>query len=392
MGWIDNFRQAKFRNVPFYVPGADNSGGRRGAVHEFPKKDIPYVEDMGRKAKQFVLEAYILGEDYYSGRDALIEALDKEGIGKLIHPYYGSIDVFCTNYSYRETVQETRMVRFTMTFIEAGALTYPVSIIDTVNNVAAKKRTALQKIKDAFEKAYSIARVPYTVSQNVISTIDKGLNLIEDTKRVVSAVASFQEDIDNIRGKIYQLAYDVQDLAQEFLDVITFATNREDSFPAAIENVKDQFKEMNILWEFVPEQQIIDEDPAIIFSDYIQQNAVINALGLVSLIEYDSYDEAIKYRDIVFNKLEGILLTVNDDDLYIALYDLKTAVAQDIESRGELLSRLATYRLNNSLPAVVVSHNLYGNIDQEQDIIDRNRIENPNFVPGGIDIEVLINA
>ena len=34
--------------MPFYVEIASKSGGRRTAFHQFPKRDTPYAEDMGR--------------------------------------------------------------------------------------------------------------------------------------------------------------------------------------------------------------------------------------------------------------------------------------------------------------------------------------------------------
>lgn len=392
MAWLDNYRQAKFRTADFYVPNAENSGGRRGVVHEFPKQDAPYVEDMGRRARTFNIEAYVLGEDYFTARNNLVTALEQEGSGKLVHPYLGTLDVFCTGYSFRESIREARIARFTLTFVEAGILKFPNAVIDTIADVARKKQSALDRARASLERVYDIASVPYSVSQNVIRTIDQGLSLIESAKQSVSAVSSFRRDIDNIRGKIIQLAYDVVDLAQEFSDAMTFGTNETDEFEATIENARDQFREMDVLSAFTPTEPVGDNDPSVEFSAFMQQNAVINALGLMSIIEFDSLNEAVEYRSIVFSKLEELILDVTDDDLYIALYDLQTSVARDIDTRVRELARLADYTLNASLPAMVVSHDLYGNISEEQDLIDRNRIEHPLFVPGGVPIEVRIYA
>jgi prophage DNA circulation protein len=94
----------------------------------------------------------------------------------------------------------------------------------------------------------------------------------------------------------------------------------------------------------------------------------------------------------VYIKLEELILNVIDDDLYFSLYDLQTAVTRDLNERAAELPRLAELTLNNSLPALVVSHDLYGNISQEQDIVDRNNVAHPSFVPGGIPIEVLTDV
>jgi prophage DNA circulation protein len=392
MAWLDNFRQAKFRTAEFYVPSAENRGGRRGVVHEFPKRDEPYVEDMGKKAKSFEIEAYVLGEDYFTARNALVEALDAPGVGKLVHPYLGTLDVFCTNYSFRETVTETRMARFTLSFVQAGRLKFPSTTIDTTADVSLKKATALDKVKSALAKVYNIASVPYSVSQNVISTIDQGLSVIDDAKKSVAAFSAFRRDIDNIRGKITQLAFDITDLAQEFTDVITFGTNETDEFSASADNAREQFREMRTMFSFSPNDIIISNDPSVMFAEFIQQNALINALGLMSIINFDSLEEASEFRKIVFDKVEQVLLNLKDDELYIALIDLQTAVSTDLDVRARELPRLAELMLNASLPAIMVSHDIYGNIREEQDILKRNKVAHPLFVQGGVPIEVKIYA
>jgi len=392
MAWLDNFRQAKFRNAEFFVPSAENSGGRRGAVHEFPKRDEPYVEDMGKKAKSFEIDAYVLGEDYFTARDALVEALDAPGAGKLVHPYLGTLDVFCTNYSFREAVTETRMARFTLSFVQAGSLKFPSTTIDTKADVALKKVTALDKIKGALAKVYNITSVPYSVSQNVLNTIDQGLSVIDEAKKSVAALSAFRRDIDNIRGKIEQLAFDVTDLAQEFSDAMTFGTNVEDEFSASAENAREQFREMRTMFSFEPADVLITDDPSVLFAEFMQQNAVVNALGLISIIEFDSLEEASEFRKIVFDKVEQILLELDDDELYVALIDLQTSVSTDLDARARELPRLASLVLNASLPAIVVSHDIYGTIEEEQDILNRNKIAHPLFVQGGVPIEVKIYA
>lgn len=390
MAWSDNYRQAKFRNASFVVPSHDLSGGSRGAVHEFPKKDIPYVENMGKRVKQFSIEAFIIGDDYMIDRDALITELDK-GSGKLVHPYYGTIDVFCQNYTVRETDTENGMVRFTIQFVQSGALTFPNTVIDTVKDVSVKKTAAITASKSAFAKVYSLLQVPFSVSQNAINTVDMGISAIETAKKSVSTASEYKRKLDTSKGKVIQLAYDALDLGQEIADIMTFGTNEEDSSSASADNALTQYNEMRDLWEFAPEDILVDDDPSMMFATFMQINSVINAMGLISLMEFKSLDDAIAIRDQVFAKLEELILDVTDDDLYVKLYDLQTSVSHDVDTRGADLARLGEYTLNNSLPAVVVSHDLYGNIDFEQDIIDRNKIEHPLFVPGCQTIEVLIN-
>lgn len=390
MAWIDHYREASFRNIKFYVPVHEGSGGRRNAVHEFPNQDIPYVQDMGGRAKKFTIEARIYEPNYMTTRDDLIEALDKGGSGKLVHPYLGTLYVSCNNYSFSERAEDGGMVVFSIEFIQSGELTFPKSVLDTVADVASKKLTALEKAKAALAAAYDIINQPHSIAQNAIDTINNGLSLIEDSKRVVGAAASFKADIETVKGKVLQLAYDVISLGQDIADLVTFGTNITDDYPADSDNARRQFDEMKLVWDFEPEESFTAVDPGIVFSQFLQFNAIINALGLLSIMEFDSYDEAIAAREEVFIKLEKVIVNITHDEFYISIVDLQTAVSKDIETRGATLARLSNHFLPVSLPAIVVSYDLYGNIDKESDIINRNKVGNPNFVPGGRDIEVLV--
>ena len=56
----DELLPASFRNAPFFCESNSRDNGRRIIVHEFPKKDLPYAEDMGRKAKTFSIRAFCI--------------------------------------------------------------------------------------------------------------------------------------------------------------------------------------------------------------------------------------------------------------------------------------------------------------------------------------------
>ena len=46
-------RKASFNNVSFEVSAGSVSVGRRIVTHEFPQRDTPYSEDLGRAYRQF---------------------------------------------------------------------------------------------------------------------------------------------------------------------------------------------------------------------------------------------------------------------------------------------------------------------------------------------------
>src|SRR6516225_8058840 len=58
--WRDALLPAMFDGCPFFVEAGSQSGGRRIVTHQFPKRDMPYSEDMGRRATEFQVRGYVI--------------------------------------------------------------------------------------------------------------------------------------------------------------------------------------------------------------------------------------------------------------------------------------------------------------------------------------------
>ena len=91
--WREKLQPASFRNVPFLVRAVEGTHGRRLATHEYPLRDDPWHEDLGRLAKSFAFDAYVVEPDHIKSALALISACETDGPGKLTHPWIGELDV-----------------------------------------------------------------------------------------------------------------------------------------------------------------------------------------------------------------------------------------------------------------------------------------------------------
>jgi prophage DNA circulation protein len=122
--WRQLLVPAFFRMAPFHVDVNSRQSGRRTVLHEFPKRDTPYAEDMGRKARSFPVTGYVIGPDYQIWRELLVAALEMEGPGLLILPTLLQRDTILVqprDYTVRETRQQGGMAEFEMNFVESGA-------------------------------------------------------------------------------------------------------------------------------------------------------------------------------------------------------------------------------------------------------------------------------
>lgn len=145
---------ASFRAVMFHVETGERNSGRRTVLHEYPKRNEPYAEDMGKHARRFNFSGYLIYKppggaepassiryDYVVRRDALYNALEEDDAGWLVHPVFcpGGILAMCERYSMQESRERGGYTQFEMQFVEAGN---PVSAfgvsVDTKNNVVEK--------------------------------------------------------------------------------------------------------------------------------------------------------------------------------------------------------------------------------------------------------------
>jgi prophage DNA circulation protein len=129
--WRDALLPASYKNAEFHVEAMSEDNGRRLVVHEFPKKDRPYAEDMGRRAYGYTVRGYIVAfgrdtqdpryqRDYTIARDALRRALDQGGGGRLQLPSLPSVIVAVDRYRMTEEMQRGGYCSFDMIFVEQG--------------------------------------------------------------------------------------------------------------------------------------------------------------------------------------------------------------------------------------------------------------------------------
>jgi hypothetical protein len=195
--WRAGLSPASFRNVIFHVEVGARASGRRSVVHEYPKRNLPYTEDMGRHAVRWQFTGYILNNDkrlqaeaspgwagkgrraggqavayetpYFDlidQRNKLIEALERDGAGLLVHPSLsysfpggaagtspgGPMLVICERYSVSESRQRGGYYEFDMQFVEAGVKPDPQRV-DTKGQVM----TAAEEAQAAAVRAVDAA-------------------------------------------------------------------------------------------------------------------------------------------------------------------------------------------------------------------------------------------
>ncbi len=120
MTWKDSLRPGSFRGVAFHTEDRSAKTGRRIALHEYPKRDSPFPEDMGKDTRKFSVKVYLVGEDYMSARERLMQACEQAGPGRFVDYWRGEIQVVCEACDLQEHNHQGRYCTFSLSFIEAG--------------------------------------------------------------------------------------------------------------------------------------------------------------------------------------------------------------------------------------------------------------------------------
>lgn len=129
--WRVALQPASFKNIEFHVEAASITSGRRLQVHEFPKKELPYAEDLGRRARTYGVRGYVVSyvrdtgltlyqRDYRIPAGLLRAALDEGGAGRLQIPTMAPVIVACDRYQYTEEKNLGGYATFDMSFVEQG--------------------------------------------------------------------------------------------------------------------------------------------------------------------------------------------------------------------------------------------------------------------------------
>jgi prophage DNA circulation protein len=425
MGWRDNYRAASFRGVSFYVESAESSHGRRQAVHEHAQRDVPYTEDLGRKAREFSVSGYVIGEEYQTQRDELIKACEQAGPGVLVHPYRGELTVVCRGLGLNESSSAGGMCMVTLTFIEAGEASYPSAKLDTINAISAKGNAVTEAAEGSFISNFLTKGFPAFVAEAAASNLAElgeflsspGFNLTGD----LQAASDFYLQARGIAADAYSLVQQPAQMVSRIVSVIGsirsafggnafgVLTSLFDRSPSsyssstATASRKQQasnFLSLNSLVRQVAiaeaaKAAVVTQTPVI--STSFSSSGSTGAVGGSALVSttptvYDSYQEAIVVREALVDRLDAESETSTSDSVYRVIADLRTSVVQAVPSQEQDLPRLVQYVPPATLPSLLVAYQLYGDAGRADEIAKRNSPRHPGFLIGGKQLEVLADG
>lgn len=191
--WWQQLQPGSWRGVGFVLDAGETRAGRRIALHEYPYRDDAWAEDLGKLPRRFTVQAYLVGDDVYSQRDAMLAACEQAGAGTLIHPTLGAIECVLLEFSVTDRRERGRYVELQLSFIISGDVQYPSTIIATGSAVmsAASALTGASQ-SDLGSTLDSIGSVASSAANCVASFTGQVTAAVNDASQVIGAVRGLQ--------------------------------------------------------------------------------------------------------------------------------------------------------------------------------------------------------
>jgi prophage DNA circulation protein len=433
MGWRDNYRAATFRGVPFFVESADSTHGRRQAVHEHAQRDVPYTEDLGRKAREFSVSGYLIGAEYQAQRDELIKACETAGPGVLVHPYRGEMTVECRGLGVGESSADGGMCLVKLTFLEAGEASYPSAKVDTVNAISAKGNAVTAAAEKSFVSDFLTTGFPAYVAESAATGLadlgefmaTPGLSFGGD----LQAASDFYQQAKGLASDAYSLVQQPLNMVSRITglfgsiraafggNAVSMLTSLFDRSPSnfsgstATPSRRQQATNTVALNALVRQVAIAEAAKAAVVTqtsvttpiptaavrgaNTVQTSALPASVQTTTSLKptvYDSYQAAIKVREELVDRIDTESEATPNDEVYVTLSDLRTSVVQAVPNPEQNLARIVQYVPKETLPSLLVAYQIYGNAGRADEIATRNGPRHPGFLMGGYKLEVLADG
>jgi len=409
-GSAPKLRPAWYRGARFYVEDAGGDYGRRFADHEYPGRDTPYAEPLGRRQRVWPMTGYTIGPLFRVARDALLAACESDGVGDLIHPALGMVRAVCRRVVFSEQREVGRRCTFTLEFAEPGELEEPSATENTDMIIEGAADDLGSAAAAAFVETFSVGATLSYVATGAAIDVQYLAVTLEASRMPASGYpqAPAVEAIDVLYGQATGLVRDPPGLctateaafgatsnaaepvavADAFLaiandytagaravDVATFAvlSNPQHSGAFAVDPPGTRY----------PASTRQSRNQAA-WQGYCRQLALREVGYCTPGIPIESRQDALdlgRRITAAFDGAETAAADAGDDAVFIGLIRLRAAIQADIEARNARSVLLVLYKTERNLNSLVLAWKFYQDANRDIELVEAVNAYTPAFMP-----------
>lgn len=407
--WRDSLLKASFRGVSFEIENTSMPAGQRGQLHEFVQRDEPYFEQLGKRAQVHKLTAFIIGPDCFERRDKLLEALEMPGAGELVHPWLGRILVKAGPCEVSHERREGGMVRFDLEMYPDLPRKYPTAKVNTKQQALKASGGLLDSALGRFSSAMDKVN---TARINLLSLRNSVSGVFNAVQRQFAPVMTAFNDLNGFVQTIVNAPSSLQSLFGSYLTSVTGglfsfgSSSSGSSYRSALSLASQHVDSVTEIDTIVPTGGEDTSAAAQATANFVQDALLVQVTGLVAELpiapkvepvasvpainqqviqpterpEVPVADDVLQLRDDLAEAIWQASLKA-DHDHYQALTEVRHAVSAHLTAVAESGVRLIEVTPAQSLPALVLAYRRFGDATRENEVVQRNRIRHPGFVP-----------
>lgn len=406
--WLHTLFPASYKGVPFFVEKDWESGSRRIVEHEFPMRDVPFLEDLGEGVRHYDVTAYVASDAADSDAASVIAVCATRGPGSLVLPTHGPIVVRCLNFERSRNKDKHGYIALEMRFTREGAASALVSVANLANLVfVTAEATALQTALSFAQATITAAQPDYVVNAatNGVQDNASALEAIRTSSQVDPAVSAAQTtEIQAIfdaaptiaetpvvgAGVYATTAGENANSPAVDLGARIVASARALSAGMPAGNAVAQFEDL------FTSSQVEVVAPVYVTPGTLQEKANTEAAQqLLRMSALMSYSEAIArttlsdrpsaitLRANVAEYFESEIEVVNAADIALAnaIMALRDSVINYLSRAVLDLAPVINVEANLVLPSLFWAFKLYQDPTRALEIAARNQLAHPSFVP-----------
>jgi len=400
--WRARMRRASFRGVPFYVESADSDYGRRYVMHQYPGRDLPYAEDLGRKQREWSVRAYTVGSLFLMEREALVRACEAPGPGRFIHPMLGSFDAVCTACTFIDSRDRGGFSALNLAFAEAGELRKPEATADTETALESGARGLDGGMLGSFLGSFNVGGAD-SILGPLAATAVSGIADRFDGMRLGSFgidQGTLMGAIDILRRGASTLVFNPTELFSRTSDVFSAFTESHNagfglssmlSFfgggavqqPAAAATLMGR---ATARASALPMPQVRrDEVVNARALEALQERLALREIAyLLPGLDLDNTAQAITTRAHIvaaFDEASDVAADLGEDDTFAALITLRARVLTYMDTTIAQLPALVRYQTPLPKNALTLAWALYQDANRDLELVARVNAPTPLWMP-----------
>ena len=431
MSWRNQLQPASFRGAAFYVQNHQSQvAGRRVALHEFPGADTPHAEDLGPSSNSYRLRAYVVGHEYMAARDKLINACNQAGAAQLVHPYLGEVQALCQSCAVNESSSDGGVAWFDLEFVryhyESGlASAADLSAAAEDMALAAEEQAGqwyddLYDLKDNLQSLSDAARSKVLAVASALRKVNSYVDQVGAmSSTLLRSITELEDQIDALiaqpaalAGTFGALFSELGGLLEQVFGASTVGSVagsvdganpipaaaalepllrfNEDTDSDSANNARGRADANLLNEEPLPEPDALAEELPVAEQEAINNRVIEASVRLLALAQMPRAFASLnylppaaldEYQELCSAALEDMLAVADSNSLPLVreLQDLQLGQLTELRDGASFRELMPL----TDMPALVLAHREYGDIDRADEIVALNGLAHPGFCPGG---------